>query len=259
MPHTVKRTVLVTIAATLGGLALLAAGGGAAVLFGGWYDVGATRQHWQPVHTLLETGMRYAVRHHARAIVPPPPGAERALRGAQVYRAVCQQCHGGPGAAQTDIGKSMQPVPGPLVDASDHWRPRELYWITRHGIKMSGMPAWRHHLADEDIWAVVAFLGRLPRLSAREYAAMTGQGAVDGDAAQVRAAGAGAASAAASSFGGNAAAPPRPQTGWPAVPPDLGAPAPARAAGAASAAASSLVGNSAAPPRSHTGRPAALR
>ena len=83
------------------------------------------------------------------------------------------QCHGAPGVAQGDIGKSMQPLPGPLVDAQQHWRPRELYWVTRHGIKMSGMPAWEFRLDDEDLWAVVAFVQRLPDLSPQAYAQAT--------------------------------------------------------------------------------------
>ena len=69
----------------------------------------------------------------------------------------------------------MQPVPGPLSDAARRWRPNELYWITRHGIKMSGMPAWEFHLADEDLWAVVGFLVALPELSPQAYAAVTKQ------------------------------------------------------------------------------------
>jgi mono/diheme cytochrome c family protein len=95
------------------------------------------------------------------------------LRGAQVFSAQCAQCHGGPGFAQAKIGQSMQPLPGPLVDASARWQPRELYWITRHGIKMSGMPAWQFHLSEADLWAVVAFLGVLPTMSARDYAQAT--------------------------------------------------------------------------------------
>jgi mono/diheme cytochrome c family protein len=67
----------------------------------------------------------------------------------------------------------MQPVPGPLVDASRHWKPHELYWITRHGIKMSGMPAWEFHLSEDDMWATVAFVMQLPTLSAADYRAMT--------------------------------------------------------------------------------------
>lgn len=66
----------------------------------------------------------------------------------------------------------MQPVPGPLVDAAARWKPRELYWITRHGIKMSGMPAWELRLGEADTWALVAFLNRLPDLDAAAYRAL---------------------------------------------------------------------------------------
>lgn len=171
-----KRLVLITIAATLAASAALAAMVGGLVLFAGWYNIGATRQHWQPVYRLLEKGMHYSVRHHARDIAPPDlSGPQTVRRGASVYAERCVQCHGAPGVAQNDIGKSMQPIPGPLVDAGRRWKPNELYWITRHGIKMSGMPAWEFRLADEDIWAVVAFMGQLPALSPRDYADIAGE------------------------------------------------------------------------------------
>jgi mono/diheme cytochrome c family protein len=67
----------------------------------------------------------------------------------------------------------MQPTPGPLVDASRRWKPHELYWITRHGIKMSGMPAWEYHMSDTELWDTVAFIMQLPRMSAADYRATT--------------------------------------------------------------------------------------
>ncbi len=152
-------------------LALAAGGAAAALVLGGLYNVASTEQHTQIVYSVLERAMRQSVRLRARDIEPPKLDDDnRVLRGASVFRDNCVQCHGAPGVAQGNIGKSMQPVPGPLVDASQRWRPRELYWLTRHGIKMSGMPAWEFHLADEDLWAVVAFIGRLPRLSPQQYA-----------------------------------------------------------------------------------------
>ncbi|VTU27077.1 putative bifunctional cbb3-type cytochrome c oxidase subunit II/cytochrome c [Variovorax sp. PBL-H6] len=164
------KTVLLTSAV----LGLVAAAGAAAVVYGGLYNVAATSQHIQPVHTVLETAMRQSVRLRARAIeVPRLDDPQLVMRGAACFRAKCQQCHGGPGVAQGDIGKSMQPLPGPLVDARHHWKSRELYWVTKHGIKMSGMPAWEYRLAEEDLWAVVAFLERLPDLTARDYAEQT--------------------------------------------------------------------------------------
>ena len=157
-------------------LAMGVAGAGAAALFValGLYDISATRQHTQAVYTLLETTMHQSVERQARAVRVPPPGRTRSpARGALCYQAHCVQCHGGPGTAQGPMGRSMQPLPGPLVDASARWSPAELYWITRHGIKMSGMPAWQHHIAEDDLWALVAFLQRLPRLTAAEFRAAT--------------------------------------------------------------------------------------
>ena len=172
-PQPVWRTALVTL--TLA--ALLAALAGAAVLYAGWYNIGATRQHVQIVHSVLEHGMRQSVRHQARDVkVPDLASPDMIQRGALLYRAACAHCHGGPGAAPEDWGKGMQPVPGSLVDAPRKWRPNELYWVTRHGIKMSGMPAWETHLSDAELWAVVAFVQVLPTLTAQRYRDMAAQG-----------------------------------------------------------------------------------
>ncbi|MDQ0591591.1 c-type cytochrome [Variovorax paradoxus] len=164
------KIVLLTLAAL--GLAGVAAG--ALVVYGGLYDVAATKQHFQPVYTLLETAMHQSVKMRARSIEAPQLDDERlVMRGAACFRDKCVQCHGAPGVAQGDIGKSMQPLPGPLVDARHHWKPRELYWLTRHGIRMSGMPAWEFRLSEEDLWSVVAFMARLPDLTPQQYAEAT--------------------------------------------------------------------------------------
>ena len=165
---------MLTVIATSVVLALCAALAAAAVIGAGLYDVAANRQHWQITHTLLETTMRQSVRWRAHDIVEPPLRAdERARRGAACYVVHCEQCHGGPGVAPAPMARNMQPLPGPLVDAPQRWRARELYWLTRHGIKMSGMPAWQHRLPDADLWNVVAFIQRLPDLDAAGYARWT--------------------------------------------------------------------------------------
>jgi mono/diheme cytochrome c family protein len=169
-----KKTLLVL--GTLAALALTALTVGGLVIYRGIYDISATSQHLQPVHSLLETTMRQSVRLRARDIATPPlDDGPRLARGAALYRDHCVQCHGAPGVAQSGFGQSMQPVPGPLVDALQRWRPREIYWITRHGIKMSGMPAWQFRLGDEALWDVVAFVNLLPTLSPQAYAQATHQ------------------------------------------------------------------------------------
>jgi len=175
MPSNRTRLILKTAAATLLAAAALGAAGGYVVFKAGWYDIGATALHTQPVHDVLEQGMRESVTYRARDIQVPAGlvAPQRIAAGAAVYRDKCAQCHGAPGFAQSDHGQAMQPVPGPLVDAARRWKPAELYWITRHGIKMSGMPAWQFHLADDELWAVVAFMQHLPSLTPAAYRDIT--------------------------------------------------------------------------------------
>ena len=164
------KRVIQTLALTLVLVALTVALGAAAFVWSGWYDIAANVQHTQPVHALLEKTMHQSVRRHAAQIKAPALDAAALVsQGAACYVAKCVQCHGGPGVAQAEIALSMQPLPGPLVDAALRWRPQELYLITRNGIKMSGMPAWQHRLPDRALWALVAFMQRLPTLSAAEF------------------------------------------------------------------------------------------
>jgi mono/diheme cytochrome c family protein len=166
------RSVLATLAA------LFVAGTLGAMVFvwSGWYDISANVQHTPAVYWLLEKTMHQSVKRRAAGIAAPAlDDAVLVSRGAQCYRDKCAQCHGGPGVAQAEIGRSMQPLPGPLVDASARWQPQELYWIARNGIKMSGMPAWQHRLPDDDLWALVAFMQRLPNLTAAEFRSLSSQ------------------------------------------------------------------------------------
>ena len=169
-----RRLMIKTAAATAVLLALAGAAGGYAFLKSGLYHVGSIDQHFQITHTLLEQGMRKSVQLRTRSIVAPADLAApaRVQRGAGIYQANCVQCHGAPGVAQQDFGRSMQPVPGPLVDATKHWGAAQLYWITRNGIKMSGMPAWEFHLSEAQLWDVVAFMAHMPALDVAGYAAI---------------------------------------------------------------------------------------
>jgi mono/diheme cytochrome c family protein len=167
------RFAMKAVVGTLAVFGVAAGALGLAVLYGGWYNVGATKQHFQLVHSVLEKGMHESVRFHARDVSVPPLDTGHVRRGATLYATHCVKCHGAPGTAQDLIGMSMQPVPGPLVDAARRWNEAEMYWITRHGIKMSGMPAWEFHLSEQELWSVVAFLRELPTLTPQAYRAAT--------------------------------------------------------------------------------------
>jgi cytochrome c553 len=96
------------------------------------------------------------------------------LRGATHYATGCAPCHGGPGELASPIAQQMTPVPPGLYDAARDFSPNELFWIVKHGVKMTAMPAWPAQGRDDEIWAMVAFLRHLPTVKTAGYAKLTG-------------------------------------------------------------------------------------
>lgn len=142
-------------------LAAAAVAAAVALLYGGVYNVAATEQHLRPTFWLLEAGVRESVQRRARGIEVPPLEAEAKIqRGFRCFQTHCVQCHGAPGVAPADFAKGLLPLPTSLSQATRDWRPAELFWITKHGIKMTGMPAWGFRLDDGALWSIVAFLDR---------------------------------------------------------------------------------------------------
>jgi mono/diheme cytochrome c family protein len=168
---------------SLGALALVLVGiiVGFVVLLSGSYSTAATKQHFAITYKILDVGLRYSVRTAAADIVPPDlNGVDMIREGFVCYRAHCEQCHGAPGVARGDAGKGMLPAPTSLTQSAMEWPAAHLYYVTKYGIRMTGMPAWTLRMSESGLWSTVAFLKHMPRLSSQEYeqwAASTGQGA----------------------------------------------------------------------------------
>ena len=160
-----KRTITI-IGLCIGGAGI------AALLFAwsGLYNVAASRNHWPITQWFLEFAMRNSVETQSMGIAAPPLD-EPALfyRGLGHYAGACAPCHGAPGEAQNPITRGMLPLPPYLPDHVQDWTAEELFWIVKHGLKYTGMPAWIAQGRDDEVWAVVAFLQRLPNLGPDEY------------------------------------------------------------------------------------------
>jgi cytochrome c553 len=137
----------------------------------GIYNVAASRGHWPITEWLLEFGMRRSVATHSLSVHPPPLlDDDNLIRlGAAHFHGACASCHGAPGIARNPVVRGMLPEPPDLATVSGRWRDRELFWIVKHGIKYTGMPAWPSLARDDEVWAATAFLKRLPALDAAAY------------------------------------------------------------------------------------------
>ena len=157
-------------------LAVLGAIAAAAVVWGGLYDVSATAQHQRPTYHVLQKALERSVARRASDVkVPPLDSPERLRLGAELFDRHCVQCHGAPGVAPEPFALALRPHATPLQRTARDHDARYVYWVVRHGIKMTAMPAWEFRLSEDETWAVVAFVMGLDRLSPSEYATATGR------------------------------------------------------------------------------------
>jgi mono/diheme cytochrome c family protein len=161
----ILKAVLVLLLLLLTGLALF--------VWSGLYNVGADVPHTRLVYELLDTLRERSIDRHAAGIqVPPLDDPQMIAKGAEHYAAMCSDCHSAPGAEESEIRPGLYPRPPKLAELT-HADPAEQFWVIKHGIKLSAMPAWGPTHDDDAIWAMVAFLQRLPGLTPQQYAQMT--------------------------------------------------------------------------------------
>ncbi len=147
----------------------------------GLYDVSAASPHSGIVDWLLSTTSHASVERRAKGImVRDLDDDAMALAGVNDFDAMCTGCHGAPGQEPDAMGQGLNPPAPDLAVSAAEMTSAELFWVTKHGIRMTGMPAWGVTHDDDAIWPVVALLTRLPDLDEAGYqsllASAEGQG-----------------------------------------------------------------------------------
>lgn len=158
-----------------GALAVVALLGvaGLIVVYSGAYNVAATEDHTSFVRWAFDTTFHSSVER--RAPEPKEPAAitqEALAAGAKDYRSMCEHCHAGPGAERASWASGMRPRPPHLAEAAARWKLSEVFWIAKHGVRMTGMPAFGPTHDDRTLWSIAAFVKQLPAMTPEEYAAL---------------------------------------------------------------------------------------
>jgi cytochrome c553 len=158
---------------TRGRLLALAAGALVAGMLFAWsglLNIAASSGHWAITDWFLHYVMRQSVETHSMGIEAPPLDDPALIhRGAGHYATGCAPCHGAPGQERSAVARSMTPPPPFLPEKIHEWQPSELFWIVRHGVKFTGMPAWTAPERSDEVWAMVAFLLQLPSMEPDRY------------------------------------------------------------------------------------------
>jgi mono/diheme cytochrome c family protein len=162
--------------ALIGGLAIIVGIGAAVFFLGGFYSVAATAEDPGIVRCALIQARTASINRHA---TDQPPAnindAQTVQAGAKAFAAHgCANCHGAPGVPWQKYSEGLNPDPPDLKKVVDHQAPAQLFWVVKNGINMTGMPSFQLAGAkDEEIWAIAAFLKKLPTVSDADYKAWT--------------------------------------------------------------------------------------
>lgn len=147
-------------------------------ILSGMYDVGADTPHWDITRKLIEVVRDRSIAVRARTVeLPDLQDEQLILKGAGQYAAMCVNCHLAPEQSDSEIRPGLYPKPPNLTE--QRIDPKTAFWVTKHGLKMSGMPAWGLGHDDATIWSIVAFVTKLPGLSAEHYKDMVARAPPD--------------------------------------------------------------------------------
>jgi mono/diheme cytochrome c family protein len=173
--------ILLTAVVTL----VLAGAVGVAVVHGGGLtNFAADEEHPPLVNGTIEFLRERFIAARSKDIeVPDLDDPQRIANGGAHYVPMCAGCHLGPGTQDTEIRRGLYPQPPNLAQPGGHAGGHDhsdmkqaaarQFWIIKHGIKMTAMPAWGTSHDDAAIWDLVAFLQKLPDMSPAEFAALS--------------------------------------------------------------------------------------
>jgi mono/diheme cytochrome c family protein len=171
------RAVITAIAV----LVILAVLGGI-VVYSGVYNIGADAPHSGVVYETLETLRDKSIDRHAQSVAVPKDlnDPKRIAAGAGLYDEMCTGCHLGPGVERSELSQGLYPS-APELAQGDDLSPAEQFWVIKHGVKLTAMPAWGKTHSDDLIWDMVAFIRQMPKMSPAQYKAAVASAPEDHD------------------------------------------------------------------------------
>ncbi|MFZ0661452.1 MAG: cytochrome c [Acidobacteriaceae bacterium] len=118
-----------------------------------------------PLETSIATKARGWYVSRAAQKVPVSTVANNASSvsaGNGLYGMECASCHGSDGHTPAPIGLAMYPrVPSLSSPAVQKLSDKELFWVIKNGIRLSGMPGFEHINTDQEIWQLTYYVRSL--------------------------------------------------------------------------------------------------
>ena len=139
-------------------------------IYSGVYNVSAMVPHTRVTLWVINTVKDNSIDFHSSNIKAPSLEDTAMIKtGFAHYNEMCVGCHGAPGIKPDDAGKGLYPHPPNLARSAKEMPASQLFWITKNGIKFTGMPSFGKTHSDQKIWDMVAFMKTLPGMTKEQY------------------------------------------------------------------------------------------
>jgi mono/diheme cytochrome c family protein len=93
------------------------------------------------------------------------------MTGMKIYQSACAGCHGDVVHTHTAFGDSFYPRAPQFAEDAPDMADNQNFYIIEHGVRLSGMPAWRTSLKEQQMWQVTTFLSHMDKLPSSVQAA----------------------------------------------------------------------------------------
>ena len=166
--HLVRHALVIIGVLVVGGVTVALV-----IMYSGVFNVAATMVDSSALNWALVTVREGSIKLHARDIQMPAAGmvADRD-NGFRIYRQECVMCHTPTGRTPRPMAVGFNPQAPNFGPGADDMTAAQLFWVTKNGIRFTGMPAWGPSLKDKEIWDVVDFVMALPKMSTADYDAI---------------------------------------------------------------------------------------
>jgi mono/diheme cytochrome c family protein len=95
---------------------------------------------------------------------PLQPTDDNLIAGMKIYQSNCASCHGDIQRAHAQLADALYPRAPQFVEDAPDMPENQNFYIIQHGVRLSGMPAWKQALSEQEAWQVTTFLSHMDKL-----------------------------------------------------------------------------------------------
>ena len=95
---------------------------------------------------------------------PLQPTDNNLIAGMKTYEINCASCHGDILHPHAQLAEALYPRAPQFVEDAPDMPENQNFYIIQHGVRLSGMPAWKEALSAQEIWQVTIFLSHVDKM-----------------------------------------------------------------------------------------------